>query len=200
MGQRAITIYTPEGTAPHISAEDDAFIHRCAFGGTSGILGSLSCVRVDDNTVRLSGGGVSNRGYILRIPDGENVELAVDNGEPGKNRIDAVAAVFTKGGGDVADTHSFAVVKGTSAAGSPAAPALADSAPASVGDVCRLALFYVSITGTQITGVSRVAPSLPASGSLPSVTYGSAAPSGGSEGSSVTATGILSLSTVFPPV
>ena len=64
MGQKAITIYTPEGTAAHIAAEDDAFIHRCMLGAESGILDALSCVKVDDNTVRLSGGGVSNCGYI----------------------------------------------------------------------------------------------------------------------------------------
>ena len=41
MGQKAITIYTPEGTAAHITAEDDAFIHRCMLGGVSGVIGSL---------------------------------------------------------------------------------------------------------------------------------------------------------------
>lgn len=165
MGQRAITIYTPSGTAAHISAEDDAFIHKCVLGGASGILGSLSCVKVDNNTVRLSDGGVSNKGYILRIPDGETVELAIDNGEPGKNRIDAVAAVFTKGGGEIADTHIFTVIKGTPATGTPSAPSLASSSLLSQGNVNQFALFYVNISGSEIASVSRVATLLPSSSS-----------------------------------
>ena len=182
MGQKAITIYTPEGTAAHIAAEDDAFIHRCMLGSSSGILGSLGCVRVDDNTVRLSGGGVSNKGYILRIPDGESVELAVENGEPGKKRIDTVAAVFTKGGGDVADTHTFAMVKGTASSGTPAAPSLTSSNLASVGDVNRLALFYVVLNGTQITEIRCVAAKLPASVSGPKIYVQQSQPSSPSVG------------------
>ena len=112
MGQKAITIFTPSGASAHISAEDDAFVHRCMLGADSGIIGSLSCVKVDDNTVRLSGGGVSNHGYIMWIPEGETLELSVDAGVAGYNRIDTVASVFTRGGGDVADTHTLTVIKG----------------------------------------------------------------------------------------
>ena len=36
MGQKAITIYTPDSATPHIYAEDDAQIHR-ALIGSSGI-------------------------------------------------------------------------------------------------------------------------------------------------------------------
>lgn len=169
MGQKAITIYTPEGTAAHIAAEDDAFIHRCALGGDSGLLGSLACVRVDDNTVRLSGGGVSNHGYILWIPEGENVELAVGSGTAGYNRIDTVAAVFTKGGGEVADTHSFAVVEGTAVTGEPAPPSLSSSALLSSGQVNQTALFYVRLTGSAITSVTRAAAFIPAGSSLPGI-------------------------------
>ena len=161
MGQKAITIYTPEGTAAHIAAEDDAFIHRSVLGSASGILGSLSCVRVDDNTVRLSGGGVSNRGYILYVPVGETAELSIDSGTAGYNRIDTVAAVFTKGGGNVV----FSIIKGTPVTGTPAAPALTSSNLTSAGNVNQLALFYVRITGTAITSISRAAVMLPAGGS-----------------------------------
>ena len=171
MGQKAITIYTPEGTAAHITAEDDAFIHRCMLGGTSGILGSLSCVKVDDNTVRLSNGGVSNKGFILWIPNGETVELAVDNGEPGMSRVDIVAAAFTKGGGEVADTHIFRIIKGTAAASNPAAPAVTTvpMAQLTAGSTLELALFYVNITGSEITGINQAASKLPAASALPGI-------------------------------
>jgi hypothetical protein len=182
LGQKAITIYTPEGTAAHIAAEDDAFVHRCALGGDSGLLGALACVKADDNTVRLSGGGVSNHGYILWIPEGETVELAVDSGTAGYNRIDTVAAVFSRGGGDVPDTHTFAVVKGAAVTGTPSAPSLSSSALLSAGQVNQTALFYVRLTGTQITSITRAGRTLPAASSLPAMSFGTAAPSGGSDG------------------
>lgn len=179
MGQKAITIYTPEGTAAHITAEDDAFIHRCVLGGTSGIIGSLRCDKVDDNTVRLSNGGVSNKGFILWIPDGETVELAVENGEPGKSRIDLVAAAFTKGGGDVADTHIFKIIKGTAAASNPAAPSAPAVAMAQLvaGSTTHVPLFAIMLTGSQITGIRQVTGKLPAQSALPGIYVQQAQPS-----------------------
>ena len=184
MGQKAITIYTPEGTAAHITAEDDAFIHRCMLGGVSGVIGSLKCEKVDDNTVRLSGGGASNKGFILRIPEGETAELAIDNGEPGKSRVDIVAAAFTKGGGDVADSHVFTVIKGTPAASDPVAPAapVIPIAQLTTGSTTYAALFYIHISGSQITGITRVADKLPAASSLPGIYVQQSAPSSPSTG------------------
>lgn len=168
MGQKAITIYTPEGSAAHITAEDDAFIHRVILGSTSGILGALTCARVDDNTVRLSGGGVSNRGYILWIPDGETLELSIDSGAAGYSRIDTVVSEFVKGSGNTADIHTLKIIKGTAATGTASAPSMTASNLLNTGDVNQLALFYVHIEGTEITGISRAADILPqSSGSSP---------------------------------
>ncbi len=169
MGQKAITIYTPEGTAAHIAAEDDAFINKCVLGAASGMIGSLTCVKVDDNTVRLASGGFSNRGYILWIPDGETLELTVDSGTAGYSRIDTVAAVFTRGGGETADSHAFTVIKGTPAAGTPSAPPLTSSPLLSQGSVNQEAAFYVHITGSEITSITPAAASLPAAGSMPAI-------------------------------
>ena len=161
MGQKAITIYTPSGSTAHIAAEDDAFIHRALLGGVSGILGGLTCVKVDDNTVRLSGGGASNRGYILWIPDGTTLELTIDSGSAGLNRVDVVASEFVRGGGETADTHAIKIIKGTAVAGTPAAPAMAASSLLNAGNVNRVALYYVTLSGTEITGISRAGQHLP---------------------------------------
>ena len=182
MGQKAITIFTPSGASAHISAEDDAFVHRCMLGADNGIIGSLSCVKVDDNTVRLSGGGVSNHGYIMWIPEGETLELSVDAGVAGYNRIDTVASVFIRGGGDVADTHTLTVIKGTAVTGTPSAPSLSSSQLLTQGNVNQTAVFYINITGTAITSITRAASVLPGYSSVPNISYGTAAPSGGSNG------------------
>jgi hypothetical protein len=182
MGQKAITIFTPSGASAHISAEDDAFVHRCMLGADNGIIGSLSCVKVDDNTVRLSGGGVSNHGYIMWIPEGETLELSVDAGVAGYNRIDTVASVFTRGGGDVADTHTLTVIKGTAVTGTPSAPSLSSSQLLTQGNVNQTAVFYINISGTAITSITRAASVLPAASSAPAVFVQQSAPSNPSTG------------------
>lgn len=181
MSQKAITIYTPPETAAHIAAEDDAFIHRVITGADSGILGNLQCVKVDNNTVRLSGGGVSNYGYILWIPDSETLELAIDNGTIGYNRIDIVTAVFTRGGNSTADTHVLKVIKGTATTGTATAPTLSASNLLNSGDINQIAIFNVYISGTEITKITQIAENIPKR--VPRITYGTGdPPAGGQDG------------------
>ena len=160
MSQKAITIYTPASAAPHITAADDAFIYDSMLGNQSGILGNLICEKIDDNTVRLSGGGASNQGYILRIPAGESEDLTITSGGAGTKRYDLVIAEFTKGGGDVADAHIFKVISGTASV-SPSDPALITSTLLNTGDVNQVALFRVILDGTEISTVEPIASSDP---------------------------------------
>lgn len=156
MAEKAITIYTPASSEPHITAADDAFIHHAILRETSGILGSLQCRRVDDNTVRLSGGGVSNMGYILYIPEGQTHDLTVTTGTAGLGRHDIVVAEFVKGGGSTADSHTFKVIKGV-AAETPEDPVLRGDSLSQAGDVRQIALFRVVLNGTVITEVTALA-------------------------------------------
>lgn len=156
MSQKAVTIYTPASADPHITADDDAFIYDSLLGNQSGILGSLTCEKVDDNTVRLSGGGASNQGYIIRIPVGESEDLTITSGGAGTKRYDLIVAEFIKGGGDVADTHLFKVVTGT-ASTSPSDPALITSAINNTGDINQVALFRVVLDGTTISTIEQLA-------------------------------------------
>lgn len=160
MSQKAITINTPADAQAHITADDDAFIHDSLLGGVSGILGELSCVRISDNTVRLSGGGASNKGYILRVPEGEHADLTVTGGSQGLCRHDIVAARFTRGTALTADTHEFVVIKGTAAV-SPTDPETTASDLTAAGDVLELPLFRVKLNGTALEEIETVAPVLP---------------------------------------
>ena len=152
MGQKAITIYTPSSAAPHISAEDDAFIYHSIFGNKSGILGALTCVKVDTSTVRLSGGGVTYNGRILWIPTGQTLDLTIVDGS-----VNYIVAEFTAGGGDTAD--SYKIKKTTSAIASN-----------------QLELFRIAANGT----ITQIAENLPKS--APTITYGTGEPSGGNNG------------------
>lgn len=156
MAHKAITIYTPTGTEPHIAAQDDAFIYDSLLAGNSGILGELVCTKQDNNTVVLSGGGVSNGGFIMYVPDGESCELSIENGVQGSVRHDIIAARFTKGGGETPDEHCFAVIKGIAGA-SGEDPAVAESELMAFGDIREIALFRIVINELEITAIEQVA-------------------------------------------
>lgn len=158
MSYKAITIFTPAGAQPHITAEDDAFIHHSLLDGRSGILGGLRCTKQSNNSVRLAGGGVSNEGYILYIPQNESHELAVAAGTQSLGRHDLVVAEFTKGGGAEADSHVFKIIKGTASA-TPSDPELTVSDLLTQGSVRQLALFRIVIDGLELKAVERIAPS-----------------------------------------
>lgn len=163
MSYKAITIYTPSGTDPHIAAEDDAFIYDSIFACTSGRLGGLQCVRVNDNAVRLSGGGAANRGYILRVPAGNTHDLAVTSGSQRLNRHDLVVSRFVRGGSDTADVHEFAVVEGVPAA-EPVDPELTESQLLMYGDVNEVALFRIVLSEVAIVSVEPLGRDLGNSG------------------------------------
>ncbi len=160
MSQKAITINTPSSAEAHITADDDAFIYDSILGGKSGILGALTCKKVNNNTVRLSGGGASNMGYVLYVPKGESEDLTVNSGAQGVKRYDLVAAQFTRGSATAADKLVFTVITGT-AGTSPSDPALVTSDLLSAGDINQVPLFRITINGTTLTAIDQIADSLP---------------------------------------
>lgn len=161
MAQKAITIYTPTSAAPHIYAEDDAQVYRAIFG-RSGITegdGMLACSIVDNNTVRLASGTFVNQGYLVCVPGGSNEDLSVESGTQNLFRKDLVVADFTRGGGDVADSHVFKVLKGTAAAsqGAAALPTLIQENLGSGGSRHQEPIFQINISGLSIASIDRVA-------------------------------------------
>ena len=162
MGQKAITIYTPDSAIPHIYAEDDAQIHR-ALIGSSGITladNQLACTKVNDNTVRLASGLYSMQGYMLSVQPGTTQDLTIDSGSAGAYRHDLVVADFVRGGGDTADAFEFKVVKGTNAtsAGAAADPSIIQDNLITGGSHRQEIVFRVYINGTEIGNIERVAP------------------------------------------
>lgn len=172
MGQRAITIYTPSSADPHITADDDAFTYASLAGIESGILGGLTCIKVNNNTVQLSGGGAMNRGHIIRIPTGEFIDLTIETGSASATRYDSVVAEFVKGGGDTADSYQIKVIQGTT---SP--PTLTTSALTAAGDVNQIELYRIYINGVTLSTITQIAKKI-----SHNISYGTAAPSGGSSG------------------
>lgn len=161
MAQKEITVFTPDGEAPHIYAEDDAQVHRAIFGG-SGITDAderLAATIVDNNTIRLASGLYCNQGYLHVVPAGETLALTIGSGTAGVFRRDLIASEFIRGGGSVADTLQFKVIAGEEASSLAEAqrPSLTQDSIAAGGSTRQEALYEVIISGTTITAVNRVA-------------------------------------------
>lgn len=120
-----------------------------------------------------------NRGHILRIPDGETLELTVGTGTAGYHRYDGVVAEFVRGGGDDADAYQIKIIQGTPATGTPGIPPLTKSDLSKKGDVNHIELFRLYLNGTTLSTITQIIDALPA---IPRITSGTAAPSGGSDG------------------
>lgn len=164
MAQKAITIYTAASDAPHIAASDDAAIYRAVFGSMSGITDAdnrLACTRVNDTTVRVDTGVLSNQGFMLRVD--APVELSVDMGQSGYFRHDLVVAEYIVGGGLTSDAHVIKIIKGMQNASQSAAadPVLVqDSLVAgNAGNKRQEPLFRIKISGTTLeVNIERIAP------------------------------------------
>lgn len=97
MAQKAV-IYNPlPGVEPYVYAEDFASIINGLLAGHSGILPTgekLSAVKINDNLIRISDGDYSNQGYVIRIPGGETLDIPIESGYQGLNRIDLIISEF----------------------------------------------------------------------------------------------------------
>lgn len=163
MAQKAITIYTPPSAPAHIAAEDDAQIYRAMFSGLSGITGAdqkLACTKVDDLNVVIQSGVFCNQGYMLAVEGGTSVTLPVTGNASGTIRKDYLVAEFTRGGGSVADKHVFKVIAGTPNASPELAvpPTLTQNDLAAGGSIRQEALYLITIAGTTLINIERVAP------------------------------------------
>lgn len=161
MAQKAITIYTPSSVAAHIYAEDDAQVHRALIGSSSGITLAddlLACVKVNDNTVRLSPGVYSMQGYLLCVVGGTTADLTVDSGTAGVYRHDLLIAEFIRGGGNTADTFRFRILKGAEASAAAAAvdPSLTQNDLCTGGTTRQEALYRLVINGATLDSINRI--------------------------------------------
>jgi hypothetical protein len=86
--------------------------------------------------------------------------LSVESGTAGQYRRDLVVADFTRGGGEVADTLIFTVIKGTPATSAEAAtdPELITSDLSAGGTRRQEAIYRLSINGSTLASITRVAP------------------------------------------
>jgi hypothetical protein len=144
-----------------IAAEHHAALFKSLYGA-SGILSvfdNLACTRIDDNTVSLAPGVYNLSGFGVMVDPGTTEELTIDSGTSGQDRNDLVVAEFVRNGdGAGVDTLHFTVVKGTSApTGTAVDPTLTQQDINGAGVTRQEALYRVSIIGTTLTTITKIA-------------------------------------------
>lgn len=140
-----------------IGSTDFASIFNALLGNISGILNyrnKLEAQIVNDNLIRLKDGVFSLNGHILYVEEETTIDLNIESGTLGMNRIDAIVATYQKNGVNTGtDRLAFEVVRGEPTSGTPSVPELVS------GDINATAMkhqeliYLVKIQGSSITSV-----------------------------------------------
>lgn len=100
----------------NVSADADREINIINVG-TDGVFVSGNMFEasiIDNNTIRLKDGILIQNGAYLRIVEGTNEDMTIDNGVTGVDRTDLIVAHFESDG--INETHDIRVLKNTEVA------------------------------------------------------------------------------------
>ena len=138
----------------HITAADIGSFNAAVFGVGEYVLnrGSKFAASVlSANKIKIADGDLLMQGRHIRLNEGTNVELAIDNGSQGLKRNDLVVARYTKEADSGIEDCSLVVIKGTAVASNPADPAY------NIGDIIEdhvfladMPLYRIPIDGLNV--------------------------------------------------
>lgn len=117
---------------PHVTAEDHASMFVAAIRSGQFVMatGSLFAATViDNNNIQIADGELMMQGRHVKIDPGKTVNLAVESGVLGQQRVDYIVARYTRNTDDGVEECNLVVLKGESVTGDPAAPEI------STGDI-----------------------------------------------------------------
>lgn len=150
-------IITGKTGTDHVKAEDDRALHKAIFGSGNYVIdtGSKFAPTIDtSNSITISDGELMMEGCHARIRYGEAESVAIENGTTGYNRIDVIAARYTKQL-DV-EGMSLVVIKGEAVTGTPSQPAHTEGSILEGDEVVDMPLFAVRLKGTNIENVTAI--------------------------------------------
>ena len=141
---------------PHITSDDQQALNKGVIGDAILPIGDRLHGHMETaNTLRIANGTAIMGGVEFRVEPGTYDDVAIDNGEQDKNRIDLVCARYQKDGSTGVESMTWAVVKGTPSSGTPTAP----SYP--TGDIINGATdVYFPMYRVTLTGLAAVAEDL----------------------------------------
>ena len=155
-----MNIITGYRAEPHITAQQDRDVNIGIFGASAKILkgvgSEMAATVVSANEVEIADGTLVAEGCTAEIQYGTTESMTIENGEQGMKRIDLIVARYTKDAGTGVEDMQLAVVKGTSAASNPTAPAYNEGTIADGDSPVDFPIYRVNLDGISITSVDAL--------------------------------------------
>lgn len=162
-----ITGYVGE---PHVTSQQERNTNIGIFGSGVHIIGGvnseLEATVVSANLVEISDGMIVCEGCTAEIPRGTNDSLVIENGEQGMKRIDLIVARYTRNANTGAESMELVVIKGTSAANDPVAPAYNTGLIADGDSPVDFPIYRVNLNGISITSVDPLVDKINIAGAI----------------------------------
>lgn len=111
--------------SPHVTAEDHASMFVAAIRSGQFVLDAgnrFAVTVIDNNNIRISDGELMMQGRHVKIDPGKTVNLTVESGVLGQQRVDYIVARYTRNTDDGIEECNLVVLKGAPATSNPAAP------------------------------------------------------------------------------
>lgn len=142
----------------HIKSVDAGAFNAGIFGNGGIVLNTLTTFHaeiINNNTVRIHAGDLSNQGRHMRIRHGEYEDLNISNGTEGQSRYDLVVARYEMAS-DGTESAKLSVIKGTSTAGTPVDPDYTQGDTLTGALIDEFPLYRVKISGTAIEELEKL--------------------------------------------
>lgn len=146
-------LVTGYGGSSHIKASDHGAFNAAVFGSGNYILplgDQFAATVVSNNLVRIGSGEMLMQGRHIRLGSGNTVDLTIDNGVNGLNRIDLIVVRYELNKLGI-ESANLVVVKGDATSGTPQEPEV------TTGDIINNAattndvpLYKIPITGISV--------------------------------------------------
>lgn len=111
--------------SPHVTAEDHASMFVAAIRSGQFVMDAgnrFAVTVIDNNNIQIADGELMMQGRHVKIDPGKTVNLTVESGVLGQQRVDYIAVRYTRNTDDGIEECNLVVLKGAPATSNPAAP------------------------------------------------------------------------------
>lgn len=143
----------------HVTAQQDRDINSAIFSTGAYILNigsKLEATVVSANEITIADGLIVAEGCAAEVERGTSESMTIDNGTQGMLRKDLIVLRYIKNASTGVEDMDLAVIKGTPAASSPAAPAYNTGSIAQGDTIVDFPLYEINLDGIAIDSVVRV--------------------------------------------
>lgn len=154
----SVNIVTGYTGVDHVTSDDDRAKNSAIFGSSKFILDygkKFAYEKLNNNQIRIKDGMAINQGTQMGIELNDFEDVVIDNGTPGKTRIDLIVLRYEKNLDSGKESASLQVIKGTEADSSPSIPNYLFGNILDGGDLIDdMPLYSVTISSLTISAVT----------------------------------------------